>query len=422
MFILNKFHFHGFLMLEQISIENFKSLRNIGNLKLPQLAILFGPNAAGKSNFLDAIKVLSGVATEKSLIDGFNRIRGRTFEAFSFPPGGLIDLFKNDKNSVAFDTVLHSHGDKYTYKIEIGVDLKSGQLRVLNEFLGNITKRNDRIKGNPIIEKENGQLLIRRKGRQRKENIGEGFSILSDARYSGNAYPSVEKCRSEFRGWRSYYLDPAFAMRQESSPSEVHDIGVLGQSLLQFLYRVKNTKPKLFDSIIRTIKSLIPSVDDIIIQLNTYNGSIELFIKQNGVEYSHRVVSEGTLRILALCAIAINPWSGSLISFEEPENGVHPRRLELVAELLTSMCLQRSKQLIVTTHSPLFCSEMLRKSAEYPGKIGLFNVKMGDNGTIIEPFDKYMPLLNDKEIKDLLKSSEEDGVFEGLLLRGLIDE
>jgi len=64
-----------------------------------------------------------------------------------------------------------------------------------------------------------------------------------------------------------------------------------------------------------------------------------------------RLLSEGTLRLLGLLALGGAKDRPALIGFEEPENGIHPRRVRLVAELLRS--LSAESQLIVTTHSSL---------------------------------------------------------------------
>ena len=83
----------------------------------------------------------------------------------------------------------------------------------------------------------------------------------------------------------------------------------------------------------------------------------------------------------ARCKCGLNPWGGSLVAFEEPENGVHPRRLELIADLLTSLVLDQRRQLIATTHSALFCDAMLKKARLSPDDIGLFTVGRGQAGT-----------------------------------------
>ena len=140
------------------------------------------------------------------------------------------------------------------------------------------------------------------------------------------------------------------------------------------------------------------------------------------MEYSSRIVSEGTLRVLALCAIAVNPWGGSLLAFEEPENGVHPRRLDLIARLLLSLASAGGRQVIVTTHSPLFCDAVLKHASSTADDVGLFNVRRVGQATAVEPFDAAGPLCKDAGIAAALTSRAEDGLFENLLLRGLIDE
>ena len=120
----------------------------------------------------------------------------------------------------------------------------------------------------------------------------------------------------------------------------------------------------------------------------------------------------------------MNPWGGSLLALEEPENGVHPRRLELIAQLLFSLAEQRRRQVVVTTHSPLFADAILRlkRQASEPDDIGLFNVRLASQGTVVEPFDVSGPLFRDTEIAEALASRTEDGLFESLILRGLVDE
>ena len=98
--------------------------------------------------------------------------------------------------------------------------------------------------------------------------------------------------------------------------------------------------------------------------LDKRRGTLDILIRQDGTDFSTRIMSEGTLRVLALCAIAANPWGGSLIAFEEPENGVHPRRIELIAQLLISLARNQKRQVIATTHSPVFCDAILKHARQ----------------------------------------------------------
>lgn len=78
-------------MLDRLTVRGFKSLHDV-SVELPRLAVLFGPNAAGKSNLLDAIEALSWLGVARTLSDVLDPpapVRGHAFEAFTFPAGGL---------------------------------------------------------------------------------------------------------------------------------------------------------------------------------------------------------------------------------------------------------------------------------------------------------------------------------------------
>src|SRR3954470_23603268 len=79
-------------VLRRIDIKGFKSLVDV-QLELPRLAVLAGPNAAGKSNVLDAFQMLARAGTQRTLADALSApIRGFPAEAFTLPPGGLQEL------------------------------------------------------------------------------------------------------------------------------------------------------------------------------------------------------------------------------------------------------------------------------------------------------------------------------------------
>jgi predicted ATPase len=417
-------------MLERIAVKGYKSLYDV-NVELPACAVLFGPNAAGKSNFLDAVQALSRVATQRTLQEaltdpgGGHLVRGFPIEAFSLPNGGLAGLLNEEQASLSFDAEITARSDKYRYRMTAGIHPKSGSLTVLEENLAPLDKRGNS-KGQARIETVDGSLQLRARahpGRPRRERLGLNYTLLSDPRLGGAEYRAIENCRNEFANWRTYYLDPRVAMRAARTPAEMTDIGVLGESLAPFLYRLRAESSKAFAAINRAIHSIIPSVEAIEVDLDEKRGTLDILVRQDGIPYSSRVISEGTLRVIALCAIAANPWRTSLVAFEEPENGVHPPRIELIAELLTSL-IDRDPpvQLVITTHSPVFAGAMLRKARERnDGRIGLFRVSRKGPGTTLVPFEAKGPLFDDPDIGKALTSPTEDGLFEGLMMRGLVD-
>ena len=86
-------------MLKRIKIQGFKSLADV-EVNLEFLSVLIGPNASGKSNFLDALHLLSRIATSRTLREAFAPpYRGKPLESFTFGKGGVASLLEREKVS-----------------------------------------------------------------------------------------------------------------------------------------------------------------------------------------------------------------------------------------------------------------------------------------------------------------------------------
>lgn len=418
-------------MLRRLQVRGFKSLADV-TVEFPRLSVLFGPNSAGKSNLLDAIQALSRIATNRTLRDALDgrMLRGYAFELFALPQGGVSELLESSEAqfSIEADLAVHQGGNgretRYRYGVDVGIRYRSGALANQSEYLSALSIDGEP-KGRPAIEVTDGHLSVRRQsggGRPRKEHLGLDYAILSDARFASPAYKYIERTRTELRDWRAYYLDPRVGMRAEMPPMDVTDIGVSGQHIAPFLYKLKGERPGHFEAVCRTVRSMIPSTSTLDVDLDA-RGMLQFFIRQDGIEIPSRIVSEGTLRVLALCALSVNPWNGTLLAIEEPENGVHPRRVELIARMLTSLALDQGRQVVVSTHSPLFCDAVLKEARSRPkDSVGLFNVRRDGGGSTVEPFQTHGCLFDDPEIAEALAMPIEDHLFESLILSGLIDE
>ncbi len=415
-------------MLRKLRVRDFKSLADV-TVEFPHMSVLFGPNSAGKSNLLDAIQALSRIGTQRTLMDALDgrMIRGYAFELFALPQGGISSKSEAQFSIEADLSIAEGQNGRrtrYRYGVNIEIGYRSGALANRGEYLSALSKAGDP-KGKPAIEVTNGQISVRRQsggGRPRLEQKGLNYAILSDARFASPAYKYIERARTELQNWRAYYLDPRVAMRAEMPPMDVSDIGVFGQHIVPFLYKLKGERPQHYEAVRRTVRAIVPSISGFDVDLDS-RGMLDFFIRQDGVTFSSRIVSEGTLRVLALCALSVNPWNGSLLAFEEPENGVHPRRVELIAKMLTSLSLDHHRQVVVTTHSPLFCDAVLKEArSRSTDDVGLFNVRRDGAGSVIEPFDTNGPLFDDPEIAEALRIPTEDHLFESLILSGFIDE
>lgn len=410
-------------MLERLHVRGFKSLADV-QIDLPRLTILFGSNAAGKSNLLDAIQALSRVGTLRTLADALAEpIRGYPIESFTFPKGGLAELHTVERSQFELDANLRRDGTSLRYRVAVAINPSSGALTVADEYLA-LLDRQGAPKGHPAIEQVDGKLRVRRKtesGKPTYEPLHLNYSLVSDPRRSAPLHATIEAARNELADWRTYYLDPRSAMRHAQPPSDVRDIGVLGGDIAPFLYRLRAERPKHFQAVVRTLRSIIPNVESLDVDLDKRRGTLDILVRQDGVDYSSRIASEGTLRVLALCCIAVNPWGGTLLAFEEPENGVHPRRIELIARLLQSLALEQERQVVVTTHSPLFCDAILRSAQGRESEVRLYSVRRENMATAVAPLDLAAPLFRNAEITSALTNGSEDGLFESLIMRGLIE-
>ena len=418
----------GETMLTKFSVRNFKSLDDVA-VDLPRLTVLYGPNAAGKSNFLEAIQALEWLGTCRTLsdaLDDFFPVRGHSFETFTFPPKGLSGLLQQSKASFTLEADVDVADKKFRYKIKPEIDFTSGRLRVVDELLVELTVKGE-IKKNrlPVIECKKRKILIRQAygHRPRQEQIGLNHSILSDRSLGGDLYPWLEQVREELWSWSTYSLEPRLVMRVEQSPADVNDVGPRGESVVPFLYKLKAMHSKRFEQVRRTLRTVVPAVESLDVNLDDKRGLLDLEIRQDGVNYSSRIVSEGTLRVLALCAIAMNPWQkkNSLLTFEEPENGVDPAQIDLIAKLFLSMTQSGERQVIVTTHSPMLCDAILREIREESKKVagvGLFNVRREMQKTVVNRLTLDDPLFTDQKIVEELTGSSGEGLFQSLLQRG----
>jgi len=425
-------------MISHLEVRSFKSIRDL-RVELAPLVVVFGPNAAGKSNLLEALLLFSRVTTSQTMSDALGPpMRGYPLEAFSLPEEGLPGLLSDESAELELsgDIAPQSAANGKSppalrYRVKVRIRPKTGELQLADEFLARLDRQGE-VAGNmpPRIELDaDGQhLLVRRLGepaRPRKETVPLKHTILSNRQFTGEKhYPDFDRLREELSAWRSYYLDPRSAMREAQPPREVTDIGSNGQWIAPFLFRLKNSPEhaKRFTSVGRALRAAIPTIENLDVDLDQKRGTLDVQILQQGTRYSSRVISEGTLRVLALCAIAANPFPSTLVAFEEPENGVHPRRIEVIASLLESMVDEGRRQVIVTSHSPTFVAHMLKRREEAPEKIQLLRCHQADGATEISPFGRAGPLFDQPDVRNALASPEDPRMrIEAMLEQGWFD-
>ena len=201
-------------------------------------------------------------------------------------------------------------------------------------------------------------------------------------------------------------------MRAATSVREVRHIGLMGEELAAFLNTLKNLDPRQFAAVEKAMHHLIPSITGIQVDVNRV-GEVELNLIEGGVAMPARVVSEGTLRALGLLALSGVKEPPSVVGFEEPENGVHPRRIRDIATLLVGRTDSTGTQLVVTTHSPILPDHVPESS--------LYVCRKKAGATVIEPFESWGPLGRRNDIDTALDDGGEPLPVSQRMLRGDFD-
>ena len=431
-------------MLNRIRVKGYKSLRDL-DVELKPLTLLFGPNTAGKSNLLDAVQLLSRLATSRTLKEAFDPpCRGKPLESFTMGPDGLKGLREQELVAFSIEADLHisatiakaidreiqemrqpagtGNSDdapvrvrerRLRYRLEVEMLPSSGLLRTTDEYLAALTASGRPKRRASFIEQQDDHVRLRREGQARPIEYERYLdrTILSMPHYAPH-YPHLTAARRELESWRFFYFEPRERMRAATAAKEAHHVGPMGEELAAFLVTLKTRQPRQFQATEKALRTLLPDVDGIEADVNDL-GEAEFRLRENGVAIPARVLSEGTLRLLGLLALSGAENSPSLVGFEEPENGVHPRRIEHIADLLNASSQFGDTQYIVTTHSPLL-PDRLPDDA-------LFAVQRNNGETQVKPFRTFGPLGRRPDIDKALEDENEPLLISERILRGDFD-
>ena len=438
-------------MIKRIHIKGYKSLRDV-EVELDSLAVLVGPNAAGKSNFLDALQLLSRMVQVRSLKEAFAPpYRGNPLESFSFGTEGLEGLLNKESAtfSIEVDVELSSEvvndvndeirdmrrtqsapngsssqgssqravvvKERYLrYRIEILIQPRTGFLQVANEYLAALKPDGTPTgKRKPFLELENDHLVLRLEGQGRPTHLDRflDHSVLSRPLYPPH-YPHLVALRRELTRWFFFYFEPRERMRMANPVKEVRHIGPMGEDLAAFLNTLKAREPRRFKAVEKAVHMLIPSITGISVEVDNL-GQVELQLLEGDVPIPARLVSEGTLRVLGLLTLGGARDTPSLIGFEEPENGVHPRRIELIARYLDSQSSTGQTQIIATTHSSVLADLIPVEK--------LYQCRKSEGQTTVEPLESWGNLAKSSQVANALEDGAQRPVSD-LMLRGDLDE
>lgn len=424
-------------MLTRLEINGFKTFECL-DISFSPFTVILGSNAAGKSNLFDAIKLLSHLAT-RDVNEALKEMRGEPLELFRQTSGQgratqiclaaevLVDPLVRDP--WGSEVKLTHTRMRYEVTLERR-QLKNGleRVQVAEEAVYPIRSMEDAWVRAHKPTKPFRQAYLkysRSKPWLTTEKLSEGlsFNIHQDGKPGRNRpasaaeatvlgsvtnaeFPHLFALREEMRHWRLLQLDPALLRKPVSATaSDVLDAD--GANLAAVLARLKAEtataeRPNgVLSDIAGELGSLIPGV----VQLNAalHDASREYRIEltmRDGLPYTSRVISDGTLRVLALLTLLNDPQHRGLICFEEPENGVHPGRVQQLVRRLNDMVAKPATyaaedglvpplcQLLLNSHSPVVLSALQKPDED--GKPLNAEILFADMATVSDPLRKEL--------------------------------
>ncbi len=304
-------------ILTNIEISGFKSIKEM-NLDLNPINIIIGQNGAGKSNFINIFKLL-------------NRIVKKELQLYTEINGGADRFFY--------------FGTKVTDKIYIKISFNSGNdyELVLRPAVPNTI----------FIETE----TVRYNPKKNYDSLGGG---LESKIGNTNSY-KAKYVKQYLQGARIYHFHDVSdnsPIKKTCSISDNLFLQSQADNLPAMLYFFKKNYEYEYRKIVSVINMVAPFFQDFV--LEPENKNIILRWKHVGYDKVFDVydLSDGTLRFIALVTLLLQPnnFIPHTIIIDEPELGLHPYALRILAELFQNVT-KKGKQIIATSQSVEFINE-----------------------------------------------------------------
>ena len=336
------------MRLDTIEVTGFKSIREL-KLKLRRLNVLIGANGAGKSNFIALFRLLNEMVEQR-------------FQLFVRQQGGA-------------DGFLH-FGQKSTDKITIY--LTFGQNGYDCAWVPTV---DDRL----IFAHERCLFFGGQWTSQYSESLGSGHEESKLPRFAKkDHYTSVpDHVYNSLISWKVYHFHDTSDSAQVKKIGDINDNLYLrpdASNLAALLYRLQQTASTQYEMIRDTIRMIAPFFDDFILRPMPENeNKIRLEWREQGSDYPFLAyhLSDGTLRFMCLATLLLQPRLPATILIDEPELGLHPYAITVLASLMRSAATKT--QVIVSTQSVSLVNQFDPED--------LLIVERRDQATIIEPLD-----------------------------------
>jgi len=336
-----------------LDIEGFRSLRNVSWVP-SNLNVVIGPNGAGKSNLLRFLELIT-ISAQASLGKYIQSLGGMEPLVWDGQVPNIlcklkmssIDEEKQQDSSLIYELELARLGYSSTYRIGQERLSKQGFMTTDDKPIPVFLERNQS-RNSLFIEKDNALKIL-------EESISEEESLLSMAATPFAVNRLMARFQRQLASWKVYHdisVDRQARIRQPVVTRTEREVDTDGQNLISVLHTLYTEDREFRYDINAAMRAafgnefeelMFPPAADQRTQLRVLWKSLQR--GQSAAE-----LSDGTLRFLFLLTVLAAP--APLTAIDEPELGLHPAMLPIVAEYAVEAA--ETIQVILTTHSPQF--------------------------------------------------------------------
>jgi predicted ATPase len=307
--------------IDRITLNGFKSIANLENFSLAKVNVLIGANGAGKSNFVDFFRMLRSFADE-------------SFQQFVIDSGGGDGfLFLGPKVTSAISCRIEFGFNAYEFTLRPTV---AGSLQIAEEKVEYSHQ-----------SKHIGTGSLESALKKRKDDASKLY-----ADYPGVAHYVYESVSS----WTVYHFhdtSPLSPMRRDQSVRDDARFRHDASNLAAFLFNLKENEESSYQLIRDTVRLIAPFFDDFLLRPRNRGGTevIRLEWQQKGSDFPFQPhqLSDGTIRFVCLATALMQPRLPATIVIDEPELGLHPFAISMLADLIQSAA--ERTQVIISTQS-----------------------------------------------------------------------
>lgn len=357
-------------MLDTFSLKNFKSYGE-AHLPLGALTVLIGANAAGKSNAIEALRLLSWLAQGQKL----STIKYAVNSEDKVVRGRVEDLSRQGADR--FRLGCRVSGTQWS-NMSLAIASRDGELHIVGEKISSVVENvplYDLDQPSKGVSTDAGVAYnnFARGGNKPHITVSDQMAVFTQLDSPASFQPAHKQTQEEIPKVTKLYqallsnilfLDPVPARMRDYSFVADKRLQGDGSNLSSALYSLWGqdelaSRPPFVEQradVLAFIQSL-PEQD--ISGLGFLTGPrgevmVQLVETFGGVPkpYDAPLLSDGTLRVLAIAAAMLSATEGSLVVIEEIDNGVHPSRARHLLERINAIAERRKLRVLLSTHNP----------------------------------------------------------------------